>query len=147
MASLNLTRTIAKIIHKKGRSFLPLPFFMFVILLTSCAGDPSRYGRVTPHNTADKDSFVFSVSGEFEKAAANSPQDKKNPKMTEAEAKLLVALLKQKKYCLNNYGAPLFLITSRQEKIFDMTFAHLIEQNYNARPITPRMYFGQCEAR
>jgi hypothetical protein len=39
---------------------------------------------------------------------------------------------------------PLFTITSRQEKIYDMTFAHLIEESYNARPVAPRMYFGQC---
>jgi hypothetical protein len=57
----------------------------------------------------------------------------------------LTNLLKEQKYCLNDSGYPSFIITSRQEKIYDMTFAHLIEQNYNARPIAPRMYFGQCK--
>ena len=65
--------------------------------------------------------------------------------MTQAEAKLLTSLLKEQKYCLSDSGSPSFIITSRQEKIYDMTFAHLIEQNYNARPIAPRMYFGQCK--
>ena len=130
--------------QRNGRSFLLLPFFLFLI---SCATDLSRYGRITLHNTADNDSFVFSVSDEFLKINSTSTQDKKNPKMTEAESKLLTALLQQKKYCLDSYGSPFFTVTSRQEKIFDMTFAHLIEENYNARPIAPRMYFGRCGVR
>ena len=97
------------------------------------------------HNTSDKNSFVFSISGEFVQLNSDSPKDKEYPKMTVAEAKLLEALLKEKEYCLNDDGDPAFLITSRQEKVFDMTFAHLIEQNYNARPVAPRMYFGQCK--
>lgn len=128
--------------YKKGRSFLLLPFFLFIV---SCAGDLSRYGRVTTHNTTtNKNSFVFAVNEQFLAENPNSKTDKKNPKMTEAEAKLLNSLLKQQSYCLNGYGSPVFIVTSRQEKIYDMTFAHLIEQNYNARPVTPRTYFGQC---
>ena len=133
--------TRAKFNYKKGGSFLLLPFFLLII---SCAPDLSRYGRVTLHNSPSKDSFVFSVSDEFTKSNANSPKNKQNPKMTEAEAALLTSLLKQKKYCTGSYGSPLFSITSRQEKIYDMTFAHLIEQNYNAKAIAPRMYFGRC---
>lgn len=127
---------------KKGRSFLLLPFFLFVI---SCASvDLARYGKVSLHNTGDSNSFVFAVNEEFEKLNIDSPKDPKNPKMTKAESRLLIALLKQKKYCLDKNNNALFTITSRQEKIYDMTFAHLIEQNYHAKPITPRMYFGQC---
>lgn len=136
--------TKSKFFLKKGRSFLLLPFFSFLI---SCISDPSHYGRVTPQNTADSDSFIFSVNDEFTKINSASPQDKKNPKMTKAEANLLTLLLQQKKYCLDGSGNPIFTIISRQEKIFDMTFAHLIEENYNARPIAPRMYFGRCEKR
>jgi hypothetical protein len=128
--------------YKKGGKLIFLPFFLFAI---SCAGNSSKYGRVTLHNTADKNSFVFSASEEFTKVNVASPKDKKFPKMTQAEAKLLTNLLKEQKYCLNDSGYPSFIITSRQEKIYDMTFAHLIEQNYNARPISPRMYFGQCK--
>lgn len=138
----------SKFAQKKGRKIYSfLPFFLpAVFLLTiSCAADPSKYGRVTLHNTSDKNSFVFSVNEEFLSANSLSKPDKKFPKMTEAETELLAALLKQKKYCLDNYGFPLFSITSRQEKIYDMTFAHLIEKNYNARPIAPRMYFGKCQ--
>jgi len=128
--------------YKKGGKLIFLPFFLFAI---SCAGNLSKYGRVTLHNTADKNSFVFSASEEFTKVNAASPKDKKFPKMTQAEVKLLINLLKEQKYCLNDSEGPNFIITSRQEKIYDMTFAHLIEQNYNARPIAPRMYFGQCK--
>lgn len=131
--------------YKKGRSFLLLPFFLCAI---SCKNiDPAQYGRVTLHNTGDNNSFIFSVNDEFSQISKKSPIDKKNPRITEAESKLLMALLEQKKYCLDKNGDPHFLITSRQEKIFDMTFAHLIEQNYRARPIAPRMYFGQCQPR
>lgn len=130
---------------KKGRSFLLLPFFMFV---ASCVGfDLSRDGRVTLHNTGDRNSFTFIVSDDFTANHEESPQDKENPKLNEAEAKLLKALLKEKKYCLENQSQPLFTITSRQEKVFDMTFAHLIEENYRARPIVPRTYFGQCKTK
>jgi hypothetical protein len=85
------------------------------------------------------------VSDEFLSSNSNSPKDKVFSKMTKAEADLIKILLKQKKYCLNKDGIPFFVITSRQEKIYDMTYAHLIEQNYKARPIAPRMYFGKCE--
>ena len=128
--------------YKKGGKLIFLPFFLFAI---SCASNSSKYGRVTLHNTADKNSFVFSASEEFTKVNDDSPKDKKFPKMTQAEAKLLTNLLKEQKYCLNDSDSPRFVITSRQEKIYDMTFAHLIEQNYNTRPIVPRMYFGQCK--
>jgi hypothetical protein len=128
--------------YKKGGKLIFLPFFLFTI---SCASNSSKYGRVTLHNTTDKNSFVFSTSEEFNKINDTSPKDKKFPKMTQAEAKLLTNLLKEQKYCLNDSDSPSFIITSRQEKIYDMTFAHLIEQNYNARPIAPRMYFGQCK--
>ena len=131
----------SKLNHKKGGSFLLLPFFLLIV---SCASDLSHYGRVTLHNGSKKDSFVFSVNEEFIKSNPNSPKDKRNPKLTEAESELLANLLKQKSYCPNKYGSPLFDITSRQEKIYDMTFAHLIEQNYNAKPVAPRMYFGRC---
>ncbi len=126
---------------RKGRRFFLLPFF----LLLACSGDLSRYGHVTLHSTANRDSFIFSVSDEFLKENASSPLDKKNPKMTEAESRLLRHLLKIKNYCPLAYGSPLFQITSRQEKIFDMTFTHLIEENYNTRPAVPLMYFGVCD--
>ncbi|MBP7709688.1 MAG: hypothetical protein KA100_01285 [Rickettsiales bacterium] len=137
----NLSQSVQKFSQKKGRSFLLLPFFLFVV---SCSQNYSRYGRVTLHSNVGKDTFSFSVSEEFTKLNSGSPKDKKNPKMTEAEADLLASLLEQRNYCLSKKGSPLFSITSRQEKIYDMTFAHLIEQNYNSKPVAPRTYFGRC---
>lgn len=128
--------------NKKGRALWLLPFFMFA---TSCAdSNLSQYGKITPQNTSSRNSFVFSVSEDYLTENRNSQKDKKYPKMTEAEAKLLVRILKQQKYCYNKDSKLAFKITSRQEKIYDMTFSHLIEQNYRARPITPRMYYGEC---
>ena len=131
-----------KIFNKKGRALWLLPFFMFEI---SCVdSNLSQYGKVTPQSTSNRNSFVFSVSEDYLADNGDSKKDKKYPKMTEAEAKLLIKILKQQKYCYNKDSKLAFKITSRQEKIYDMTFSHLIEQNYRARPITPRMYYGEC---
>lgn len=132
---------------RKGRKEIFLPFFIaqtliFLSLLTSCGPDISNYGKVSLHNTAGKESFIFSVSQEF--IAKNSDSKKlSNIGITKAESKLLSQLLKKKKYCMSGFS-PKFKITSRQERIFDMTFAHMIEQNYNSKPVTPRKYYGQC---
>ncbi len=108
---------------------------------------PSNYGKVTLHNTGDLNSFTFTVTDDFLIKNNDSPQDKENTRLSEAEAKLLYNLLKEKKYCLGANGKPSFIVTSRQEKVFDMTFAHLIEENYKSRPIVPRTYFGHCKAK
>ena len=118
-----------------------LPFFMLVF---SCAADLSRYGRVTLHHSVNKNSFLFSVNDEFLKDNSKSKLDKTHPKMSKAEVKLLKVLLNQQSYCLNRFGVPGFIITSRQQKVYDMTYAHLIESNYNTKSVAPRMYFGQC---
>lgn len=128
-------------LNKKGGSLLLLPFFMLVF---SCDADLSRYGRVTLHHSTNKNSFIFSVQDEFLKENSKSKIDKNHPKMTRSEVKLLKVLLHQQSYCLNGFGVPSFNITSRQEKVFDMTYAHLIERNYNTKSVAPRMYFGQC---
>ncbi|MBU6338977.1 MAG: hypothetical protein KGQ36_03285 [Rickettsiales bacterium] len=126
---------------KKGRMvFGLLPFF---IVITSCV-DPSQYGRVVKSSPSSKNSFIFSVKEEYLNSHKDSKIDEKYKKMTEAEVRLLESLLKQQNYCINEEGEVAFSITSRQEKIYDMTFAHLIEQSYNARPLTPVMYYGVC---
>lgn len=118
---------------------------MLFFMVASCATDKSRYGRVDLYNgSSDLSSFVFTVSDEFIAANKNSPQDKDNLKITEAESDLLIFLLKEKGFCLDEDSIPYFKITSRQEKIYDATFAHLIEENYRARPLTPRIYAGKC---
>lgn len=118
---------------------------LFILIFASCcSSDPELYGSLSINATADKQSFIFSVKEQFSDSNIDSSPDKENPIMTKLESSLLEDILKRKKYCLNAYGYPTFAIVSKQEKIYDMTFAHLIEENYNARPITPRMYFGHC---
>jgi hypothetical protein len=117
---------------------------LIINLAASCVANKSRHGRVEYYNSGDRGSFVFSVSDDFVVANKDSPQDQKNPKITKAESDLLASLLKEKKLCINSGGSPSFKINSRQEKIYDATFAHLIEKNYRARPLVPRTYSGKC---
>ncbi len=129
--------------YKKGRGYLLLPFLLFTVC---CSKDLRSYGKVELHNTVDdKRYFTFTVSDEFVNKNKNSPKNKKYPKITEAEFDLLTELMKEKKYCISRGSTPSFAIISRQEKIYDMTFAHLIEENYNARPIAPLSYYGRCK--
>jgi hypothetical protein len=142
---LVLLSSVTKIFLKKGSLiFWLLPFF---IVISSCSEDLSQYGRVVKNSPSSKNSFIFSVKEEYLNSHKNSKIDRKNPKMTEAESDLLRSLLKQQRYCINKDGEISFIITSKQEKIYDMTFAHLIEQSYNARPLTPVMYYGVCVAK
>ena len=64
--------------------------------------------------------------------------------MSVAELKLLMKFLQNNKYCINKNGELSFEIKSKQEKIYDVTFSSLIEQSYNARPVAPTTYFGEC---
>ncbi len=118
--------------------------FLVVFLILSCSSDPSRYGKIKQYSAVDKKSFVFSVDEDFINSSKKSKINKDYPLMNDAEVKLIKALFVKDKYCLDKNNNPSFKISSRQEKIYDVTFAHLIEQNYNARPATPRMYFGEC---
>ncbi len=129
-------------IFKKSRViFGALLFFMFV---TSCSHrDMTQDGKVTLRGPKSKN-FTFTVSEEYIQAHKNSKISNKDPKLTEAEFDLLINLLDHKQYCVNDQGKVFFRITSKQEKVYDMTFAHLIEQNYNARPVMPAMYYGEC---
>lgn len=119
-----------------------LQFFLF-----SCATnneDYSNLAKVSFGNTVDSNSFTFLVSDEYLLQNTKSPADKKYPKMTVAEVKLLEKILKNIKRCIDKNGHPSFIITSKQEKIYDTTFSNLIEQNYHAKPAVPAMYFGKC---
>ncbi len=137
---MQILKKISEIFYK-GRRFFLLPFFMLVF---SCVYDDLHQGKVSFHNTANRNSFSFSISEEFVEVNSQSKPDKNHPKMSVAEAKLLFKILKKQKYCLDKSDSPNFVINGRQEKIYDMTFAHLIEQNYKARPVTPKTYFGEC---
>ncbi len=103
----------------------------------------SQHGKVKLYDAGGKN-FTFSVSEEYLRANQDSKPDKSHPRLTKAEAELLINLLGRRDYCRNDNGKIFFKITSKQEKVYDMTFAHLIEQNYNARPVTPMMYYGEC---
>lgn len=133
-------------LNKKGRKvFSSLPFFMLITFISSCAiNNPQRYGRVTIHSAINAKTFTFTVTEKFLRKYSNSNKNSDNQLLTNAENRLLKSLLEEKNYCMDNSFSPSFKITSRQEKVYDMTFAHLIEKNYNAKPLTPRMYFGQC---
>jgi hypothetical protein len=136
----NKNKFFLKIILKMGRSlwFLPI-FFVF-----SCSINASKYGKVSLHSVGERSSFMFSVNDEFLEKYEDSKPDKEHPKLSKIEAKLLYQLLKEKNYCVNKEGETAFRITAKQEKVYDITFAHLIEQNYRAKPLTPRMFFGEC---
>ncbi len=64
--------------------------------------------------------------------------------MNVAELELLMKLMRNQKYCINSEGDLSFKINSKQEKIYDVTFSSLIEQSYNAKPVSPTTYFGEC---
>ncbi len=120
-------------------------FIFSLILLSSCVnGDYFKYGKVTFHATTDKNFFVFTVDDNFYKKYKNSPNNKAHPRLSDQEYKMLKALLKNKKYCVENSINPQFEIISRQEKVFDTTFSKLIAENYNAKPLTPVSYYGKC---
>lgn len=107
----------------------------------------SSYGKVsTFSNKSNKNSgsFVFSVSDKFLERNKKSGIDPKHNKMTVAESRLLEEILRDKNYCLKNNSVS-FVINSRQERVYDATFAHLIEENYNAHSAVPRTYYGECK--
>ncbi len=118
-----------------------LPTIACLIALVGCSKDLSKYGKPNIHKSQEgADAFTFVVDEEYLSANQNSKKDPKNPFMTKAETALLKNLLSKQNYCAKDG----FKITSKQEKIYDITFAHLIEQNYKARPVAPRMYYGSC---
>ena len=84
------------------------------------------------------------VSEDFLLQNRSSAIHKKHNKLTNAEFDLLLSLLKEKQYCLNDKNKYDFSIDSRQEKIFDVTYSQLIAKSYNAKPISPVSYYGSC---
>lgn len=118
--------------------------YIAVFLISSCSKDIAEYGKVTPYGANDNKSFVFSVTKEYAAKNKGSRKDIDHPKMSLAEADLLRGLMRRNKMCLNDYTNPDFIITSKQERIYDVTFASLIRENYNAKPVTPLRYYGRC---
>jgi hypothetical protein len=116
-------------------------------LISSCAS-LGYYGKdsakLSFFNSASKKTFSFVVSDEFIKDNAQSEPSALYAKMSVAELKLLTNFLRDKNYCINKDGELSFKINSKQEKIYDVTFSSLIDQSYNAKPVSPATYFGEC---
>ncbi len=119
---------------------------IFIFTLASCSNDiPSQdhLGKLSFYNSLNTQSFSFAVSDKLLSGDESVP-DKKHPKMTKSQVKILKNLLKKNNYCINKKDELSFKITSKQEKIYDVTFSGLIEQQYNAKSLTPTTYFGKC---
>lgn len=116
-------------------------------ILFSCSGNDlnlDRVGKLSFYNSFSSKSFSFTVSNHFATDGKPDQSDKKYPIMSKSEVKLLKSLLKKNNYCINNKNKLSFEVTSKQEKIYDVTFSGIIEQEYNARSLTPVTYFGKC---
>ena len=117
-------------------------------MVSSCVSKDSNLGKVSLHSTGERNSFIFTISEEFlEKNSKDLGNEVKNQpvKISKVEYNLLKKLLNEKKFCINQDKKLNFELTSRQEKIYDMTFSHLIATSYKARPLSPRSYFGECK--
>jgi len=123
--------------------------FILIAIITSlisCSNDifdnnQDNLGKVLFYNSLDKKSFSFTVSDSL---PTNNKMDNKHPLMTKSQATLLKHLLKKNNYCINSKNKLKFEVTSKQQKIYDVTFSGLIEQQYNAKSLTPVTYFGKC---
>ncbi|MBM3590195.1 MAG: hypothetical protein FJX30_02315 [Alphaproteobacteria bacterium] len=115
------------------------------ILIQSCVNpDYLKYGKVSFQATAQNNFFTYTVDDSFYKKYKNSANNKNHPRLSDEEFKMLNVLLKEKKYCIKNSFNPSFEILSRQEKIYDATFAKLIAENYNSKSVSPVSYYGRC---
>lgn len=122
--------------------FKNICYILLSSIIISCSFDPSKYGVVKTYG--DNKSFIFKVSDEYASKYQDSSTDSKNPILSKAESKLLTALLKQENLCSKDSIYPSFVITSKQEKIYDITYTKLIEENYNVKSVTPLTYYGSC---
>jgi hypothetical protein len=119
--------------------------FCLLLFLLSCSLRMDSVGaKLFLFDSVNKKSFSFVVSDFFLKKHPNSRPSSLYSKMSVDELKILMHLLKRDKYCINQTGDLSFKINSKQEKIYDITFSNLIEKSYNARPISPITYFGEC---
>lgn len=118
---------------------------ILILLNQSCANpDYFKYGKISFQATSQNEYFTFTVDDAFYKKYKNSANNKDHPRLSDEEFKMLNTLLKNKKYCVKNSFNPNFEIISRQEKIFDTTFAKLIAESYNAKSVSPVSYYGRC---
>jgi len=104
----------------------------------------SDSAKLSLFNSAQKKAFSFIVSEEFIRGHKGSPPSALSDKMNVDELKLLMKFLQNNNYCINGVAELSFKINSKQEKVYDVTFSSLIEQSYNAKPVSPTTYFGEC---
>jgi len=119
----------------------------FLLFLSSCISQftyDKNAAKLSFFNSANKRAFSFVIDGKFIDSHSKSRPSALYPKMNVAELKLLMNFLRDNNYCINQNGELSFKINSKQEKIFDVTFSSLIEQNYNSKPVAPTTYFGEC---
>jgi hypothetical protein len=134
---------IAFQVIKRSKAINTLLLFFVSLFMFSCALDLEKYGKLEYKNTAGKKSFIFVVEESFyEKYPKTEIEQRKG--LSNKEKDLLELLLKKNSYCTGISGVS-YQITSKQERVYDMTFARLIEQNYNIKPIVPLKYYGRCK--
>lgn len=124
-------------------------FILLLLIITSCATTLSKEDKHSAklsflNSANNKKAFSFAISDDFIKNHIDSKPSELYSKMNVDELALLTKFLQNNNYCINKNGELSFKITSKQDKVYDITFSSLIEQNYNARPISPATYFGEC---
>ena len=118
---------------------------MLLFIIASCFSQHDEdSAKLILFNSNNKKTFSFVVSEQFAKNHLKSSQSSVFPKMNVAELQLLTQFLKQNKYCIDKNGKLSFAVNSKQDKVYDITFANVIEQSYNAKPVSPVTYFGEC---
>lgn len=120
----------------------------FLLIFSNCTSyyiGNKNSAKITRFNSENKESFSFVVGEEFLKNHADSKPSSKFSEMSKAEYSLLKRFLRDNKYCFNKNNRLSFQVNSKQEKVYDITFSSLIEQSYNAKPISPATYFGECK--
>lgn len=132
-----MTLSFLKKKYKKGIILIIMPFLLFC-----CSVEKNYSSYIRVENIGNKKFFTFFVDDEFIAKNYKSPPYKKFPKISIAEYELLLKLIKNDNKC--GFEKLDIVIHSRQEKVYDTTFAHLVSQNYRARPISPVVYNGEC---
>lgn len=127
-------------------SFSDFLLVLFCLFVVQCSSDniSKDKAKLEFYDSGKKKSFSFVISDEFASEIKNSVADESFPKMKKLEMKLLIKLLKKSNYCRDDNGKLSFIVKTRQEKIYDVTFSSLVGQNYNIKPVSPVTYFGDC---
>lgn len=126
-----------------------LTTFLILILACSCSSiiiiNPERFGKV---EFQSKVNFAFQVSDEYALENQRSSPDQDNPQLSKAEARLLIALLRQKQACIGNFGKVEFRISSKQDAVYDTTFLanqkSEVKTTQQLKSTISKTYFGRC---